>query len=52
MPDGVVLPDGWTSLAWHQVETFNALSDPEIDVVFNTAMTGDGKSLTAYLNWS
>jgi CRISPR-associated endonuclease/helicase Cas3 len=25
------------------------LSDPDIDVVFNTAMTGDGKSLAAYL---
>lgn len=49
LPSGVVLPDGWTSLAWHQVETFKALSDPEIEVVFNTAMTGDGKSLAAYL---
>lgn len=49
LPDGVVLPDGWTALAWHQVETFEALNDPEIDVVFNTAMTGDGKSLAAYL---
>ncbi|MGL5080698.1 MAG: type I-D CRISPR-associated helicase Cas3' [Microcoleaceae cyanobacterium] len=46
--EGVNLPEGWT-LSWHQVETFNALSDPNIDVVFNTAMTGDGKSLAAYL---
>ncbi|MFM6191869.1 type I-D CRISPR-associated helicase Cas3' [Planktothrix sp.] len=45
---GVTLPPGWT-LAWHQAETFKALSDPNIDVVFNTAMTGDGKSLAAYL---
>jgi len=49
LPAGIVLPPGWTSLAWHQIETFNALNDPEIDVVFNTAMTGDGKSLAAYL---
>ena len=43
------MPDGWRSLAWHQVETFKALNNSEIDVVFNTAMTGDGKSLAAYL---
>jgi len=49
LPDGVVLPEGWNALAWHQVETFKALNDPEVDVVFNTAMTGDGKSLAAYL---
>jgi CRISPR-associated endonuclease/helicase Cas3 len=47
-PQGVVLPDGWT-LSWHQAETFNALHDSAVDVVFNTAMTGDGKSLAAYL---
>lgn len=47
-PEGVVLPDGW-SLSWHQAETFKALSDPNLNVVFNTAMTGDGKSLAAYL---
>lgn len=44
-----MLPDGWQSLSWHQIETFEALGNPEIDVVFNTAMTGDGKSLAAYL---
>lgn len=49
VPNGITLPDGWASLAWHQVETFIALEDPEIDVVFNTAITGDGKSLAAYL---
>ena len=38
------------SLREHQVKTFNAIRDPEIDVVFNTAMTGDGKSLAAYLS--
>lgn len=47
-PEGVKLPDGWC-LSWHQVETLKALRDPNIDVVFNTAMTGDGKSLAAYL---
>ncbi|WP_414566139.1 MULTISPECIES: type I-D CRISPR-associated helicase Cas3' [unclassified Anabaena] len=47
-PEGLNIPDGW-SLSWHQVETFKALQDPNIDVVFNTAMTGDGKSLAAYL---
>jgi len=47
-PDGVKLPDDWC-LSWHQLETLKALRDPNIDVVFNTAMTGDGKSLAAYL---
>ena len=37
------------SLREHQVKTFNAIRDPDINVVFNTAMTGDGKSLAAYL---
>ena len=49
LPEGIKLPEGWSSLSWHQVETFKALSDPTLDVVFNTAMTGDGKSLAAYL---
>jgi CRISPR-associated endonuclease/helicase Cas3 len=47
-PEEVSLPDGW-NLSWHQAETFRALNDPNLDVVFNTAMTGDGKSLAAYL---
>ena len=47
-PDGVKLPKDWC-LSWHQLETLKALRDPNIDVVFNTAMTGDGKSLAAYL---
>jgi CRISPR-associated endonuclease/helicase Cas3 len=50
LPAALTLPEGWTSLSWHQVETFNALHDPNIDVIFNTAMTGDGKSLAAYLD--
>ena len=38
------------SLREHQVKTFDAIRDPDIDVVFNTGMTGDGKSLAAYLS--
>lgn len=45
-PEGVKLPDGWL-LSWHQAATLEALR--RYDVVFNTAMTGDGKSLAAYL---
>lgn len=40
---------GSTQLLKHQVATWEAINDPNIDVVFNTAMTGDGKSLAAYL---
>jgi CRISPR-associated endonuclease/helicase Cas3 len=47
-PEGVRLPEGWR-LSWHQAATWEALQDPNINVVFNTAMTGDGKSLAAYL---
>lgn len=36
-------------LSEHQVETYRALTSRQYDVVFNTAMTGDGKSLAAYL---
>lgn len=43
------LPDDWSVLSWHQVATLEALRNPDVDVVFNTAMTGDGKSLAAYL---
>lgn len=49
LPEGVTLPRDWTSLLWHQAATFEALSDSSVDVVFNTAMTGDGKSVAAYL---
>ena len=42
------LPNG-LSLREHQIKTFEAIRDPDVDVVFNTAMTGDGKSLAAYL---
>ena len=47
-PEGLIFPAGW-NLAWHQLATLEALRDPAIDVVINTAMTGDGKSLAAYL---
>ncbi|MCP4418632.1 MAG: type I-D CRISPR-associated helicase Cas3' [Chloroflexi bacterium] len=36
-------------LSEHQLETYNAVIGEEYDVVINTAMTGDGKSLAAYL---
>jgi CRISPR-associated endonuclease/helicase Cas3 len=48
MPKDLKFPQDW-SLVWHQVETLKALRDSNIDVIFNTAMTGDGKSLAAYL---
>jgi CRISPR-associated endonuclease/helicase Cas3 len=40
---------GEVHLLKHQVETLEAFGDPEVDVIFNVAMTGDGKSLAAYL---
>lgn len=48
IPENLKLPEGWT-LSWHQLETWKAICNPNIDVIFNTAMTGDGKSLAAYL---
>jgi CRISPR-associated endonuclease/helicase Cas3 len=50
VPDEIKLPSELSTLAWHQVATWEALNNPDIDVVFNTAMTGDGKSLAAYLS--
>ena len=41
------LPEGW-HLSQHQVDTYHALTESDYDVIFNTAMTGDGKSLAAY----
>lgn len=43
------LPVGWR-LSKHQVETYRALRDGNADVIFNTALTGDGKSLAGQLN--
>lgn len=40
---------GEVRLLRHQVETLAAFRDPDVDVIFNMAMTGDGKSLSAYL---
>ena len=40
---------GEVRLLKHQVETLKAFRNPDIDVIFNVAMTGDGKSLAAYL---
>ncbi len=45
---GLKLPEGW-KLSQHQVETYRALTEGSYDVVFNTAMTGDGKSLAGQL---
>ena len=43
------IPSGW-KLSQHQVTTFDALTRPNgPDVVFNMAMTGDGKSLAGQL---
>lgn len=43
------LPPGWR-LSQHQVETYRALTARDgADVVINTAMTGDGKSLAGQL---
>lgn len=36
-------------LSQHQVETYQALTGGQYDIVINTAMTGDGKSLAAQL---
>jgi CRISPR-associated endonuclease/helicase Cas3 len=42
------LPKGW-NLSQHQIETYKALTEGDADVIFNTAMTGDGKSLAGQL---
>lgn len=49
IPSQIKLPPEISNLSWHQVRTWELLNDPQIDIVFNTAMTGDGKSLAAYL---
>lgn len=45
---GCRLPAGM-QLSEHQALTLEALETPGIQVILNTAMTGDGKSLAAYL---
>jgi CRISPR-associated endonuclease/helicase Cas3 len=47
-PASLALPRG-LRLASHQLRVYEALSDPDVDVVFDTAMTGDGKTLAACL---
>lgn len=42
------LPKGW-KLSQHQLATYQALRDEQVEVVINTAMTGDGKSLAGML---
>ena len=42
------MPASW-QLSAHQLNTYLAAQNQQCDVVFNTAMTGDGKSLAAYL---
>ena len=48
MPKGISLSEN-LNLSWHQSETYKAVNNPDIDVVINTAMTGDGKSLASDL---
>ena len=50
VPDGIKqLCPAALRLSQHQLETYQALTGGDCDVVFNTAMTGDGKSLAAQL---
>ncbi|MBX0326718.1 type I-D CRISPR-associated helicase Cas3', partial [Oscillochloris sp. ZM17-4] len=42
------LPKDWR-LSQHQLATYRALRSDDVDVVINTAMTGDGKSLAGLL---
>jgi CRISPR-associated endonuclease/helicase Cas3 len=44
------LPVQWRDrLRQHQAQTWQAYEDPTIDVIFNTALTGDGKSLAGQI---
>jgi CRISPR-associated endonuclease/helicase Cas3 len=36
-------------LSEHQVRTYELLKEPNYEMIFNSALTGDGKSLAAYL---
>ena len=47
-PMPFTLPADW-QLATHQWEVYQALNQPDVDIVFDTAMTGDGKTLAANL---
>ena len=50
VPDalGTRIPSGWR-LSQHQVETYQALTEGGEEIIFNTALTGDGKSLAGQL---
>lgn len=44
------LPDQWRDrLRSHQAQTWKAFENPAFDVIFDTALTGDGKSLSGQL---
>lgn len=47
-PPDIKLPPGWR-LSWHQAETIKAIRNSKIDIVANSALTGDGKTLPAYI---
>lgn len=50
MPDRIKqLRPGDLRLSRHQLSTYDALASNDYDVIINTAMTGDGKSLAAQL---
>jgi CRISPR-associated endonuclease/helicase Cas3 len=36
-------------LSSHQAETYHAIINSDVEIIFNTSATGDGKSLAAYL---
>jgi CRISPR-associated endonuclease/helicase Cas3 len=44
-----IAPNLPVQLSQHQLETYRALCDNDVDIVINTAMTGDGKSLAGLL---
>jgi CRISPR-associated endonuclease/helicase Cas3 len=44
------LPGQWRDrLRRHQAQTWQAFENPDVDVIFDTALTGDGKSLSGQL---
>ncbi|MFL5628530.1 MAG: DEAD/DEAH box helicase, partial [Ktedonobacteraceae bacterium] len=44
------LPDQWRHrLRGHQAQAWRAYEDPAVDIIFDTALTGDGKSLAGQL---
>jgi CRISPR-associated endonuclease/helicase Cas3 len=46
----IKMPENWKNkLSKHQVETYKAFKNSNTKIIFNTAMTGDGKSLAGLL---